>query len=72
VAPPAPQAENIAPRSGFVWVKGHWGWSANKKYEWIPGHWEREKANVKWYDGRWESKTQGNVTYWVWVEGGWK
>jgi hypothetical protein len=61
----------VAPRSGFVWVRGHWGWSATK-YEWIAGHWERERAAVKWYDGRWEQRTQGNVTYWVWIEGSWR
>jgi hypothetical protein len=53
-------------------VKGHWGWSANNKYEWLPGHWERERANVRWTDGHWESKSNGSVTYWVWIEGGWK
>lgn len=72
VAPPAPQAEAVAPRSGFVWIRGHWGWSANNKYEWIAGHWERERANVRWTDGRWDQRTQGNVKYWVWIEGSWR
>jgi len=33
-------------------------------YEWVPGHWERAKANVRWYDGRWEQR--GNV--WVFIQ----
>jgi hypothetical protein len=71
VAPPAPQAENPGARAGFVWVRGHWEWRASK-YEWIAGHWERARANVHWNDGRWEQRAQGNVSYWVWIEGGWR
>ena len=52
-------------------MRGHWGWSATK-YEWIAGHWERERASVRWYDGKWEQRTQGNVSYYVWIEGGWR
>jgi len=55
-----------------VWVRGHWGWSGDKRYEWISGHWERERANQRWFDGRWEQRNAGNVTYWVWIEGGWR
>jgi len=66
--PPAPRDENVQPRAGFVWVRGHYGWSANNAYEWIAGHWERERAGVRWYDGRWEQR--GSV--WVYVEGAWR
>ena len=31
----------MTPRSGFVWVRGHYGWSSNA-YEWIAGHYEPE------------------------------
>jgi hypothetical protein len=70
-APPAPRQEPVpAARSGFVWVRGHYGYSQNQ-YQWIPGHWERARAGT-WVDGRWEQRSQGNVSYWVWVEGGWR
>jgi hypothetical protein len=54
-----------------VWVRGNWRWQ-NNKYEWIAGHWERAQAQRAWVDGRWEQRSQGNVSYWVWIEGGWR
>jgi len=73
VAPPAPQQEAVpAARSGFIWVRGRWGWDADRKYTWIPGHWERQRAGKSWNDGRWETRSQGNVTFYLWVEGGWR
>lgn len=61
----------MQPRAGFIWVRGRWDWRGNK-WEWVPGHWERQRANKRWVDGRWEQRTQGNVRFWVWVEGGWR
>lgn len=69
--PPAPQAENPGTRSGFVWIRGRWDWRGGQ-WTWIAGHWERQRANVRYYDGRWEPRTQGNVRYYVWIEGGWR
>jgi hypothetical protein len=67
-APPPPIEEDPgAPRSGFVWVRGHHQW-INNRYEWVAGHWERERANLRWYDGRWEQRGD----QWVWIEGGWR
>jgi hypothetical protein len=66
-APPPLREESAAARAGFIWVRGHWGWSANN-YEWIAGHYERERANSHWYDGKWEQR--GDT--WVWVDGAWR
>lgn len=66
-APPPPRPESVAPRAGFIWVRGHYEWR-NRAYEWIPGHWERQRAKARWVDARWE--LQGRV--WVFVPGGWQ
>jgi hypothetical protein len=66
-APPAPREESVQPKAGFVWARGHYGWT-NNAYAWIPGHWERQRASHRWVDGRWEQR--GNA--WFWVEGGWQ
>jgi len=65
-APPAPRAEKIGIRRGFVWAPGHYQWK-NGQYAWVPGHWERARAKKRWLEGRWEQR--GNQ--YVWVEGSW-
>ena len=66
-APPAPQAENFGTKAGFVWARGHWGWSQSS-YQWIPGHWERERANKQWVEGHWDQ----NGGTWTFTEGFWR
>jgi len=66
-APPAPQAENFGAKAGFVWARGHWGWSQSS-YQWIPGHWERERANKQWIEGHWDQ----NGGTWTYTEGTWR
>jgi hypothetical protein len=67
--PPAPREENPGTRSGFVWVRGHYGWNASaKEYTWLNGHWERERANRHWIEGHWDHRGRE----WFWVEGGWQ
>lgn len=64
-APPAPQAETVTPRAGFVWIAGRWDWKG--KWTWVPGHWERERAGKRWREGRWDQKDN----QWVYVGGEW-
>jgi hypothetical protein len=66
--PPPLRDENPGARPGFVWARGHYGWTANQGYAWIPGHWESQQAQRRWVEGRWEQR--GNS--WFWVEGGWQ
>jgi hypothetical protein len=66
-APPPPQAESPGAKAGFIWARGHWGWT-NGSYQWINGHWERERASKHWEEGRWEN----NGGTWVYIEGGWR
>jgi hypothetical protein len=62
LAPPAPRHEVVpGPRAGYVWVPGHWQWSANNhRYYWTAGYWERNRPGYvfrgpEWVqrDGRW-------------------
>jgi hypothetical protein len=71
-APPPPQAETAPSRAGYVWIRGRWGWTGDQKYAWIPGHWERARSGKSWADGRWETRSQGGTTYWIYVDGGWR
>lgn len=68
VAPPAPRYEAIpGPRSGQVWIHGHWYWG-NNDYVWRPGRWERARPDYDYAQGRWVRADGG----YRWVEGDWK
>jgi hypothetical protein len=34
---PAVIVENYGPRPGYIWVRGHWGWSGGE-WMWTPGY----------------------------------
>ena len=55
VPPPAPQAEAIQARPGFVWVGGYWT-SHGGQWAWVGGHWEREQAGKVMVNARWEMR----------------
>jgi hypothetical protein len=65
-APPAPVVETMRPRSGFVWVAGHYDWRRNG-YVWVPGYWLRERRGHHFHAGRWELRGDR----YFWVEGEW-
>lgn len=64
--PPPPRHREVQPKSGHVWVRGHWEWRGNK-WVWKSGHYERARASYDWQPGYWDK--QGNR--WHWVEGRW-
>ena len=59
-APPPARYEVLpAPRVGYLWAPGHWGWRGHH-HVWIAGHWVRHRPGsyyepARWanYDGRW-------------------
>lgn len=54
VAPPPLRAEVVpAPRRGYVWVPGYWGWS-HHRHRWHRGHWERERRGYHYVPSRWD------------------
>jgi len=64
--PPAARVEQIKPRAGFIWVKGHW-YFKDKDWKWIAGRYEADRPGYAWEDGRWEQRG----TAWHWIEGHW-
>jgi hypothetical protein len=53
VAPPPPRAEVVpAPRRGYVWVGGHWGWR-NQHHQWVKGTWLRERRGYVYNQPAW-------------------
>jgi len=68
IAPPALRVETVpAPREGYVWVPGYWGWE-HKNYVWVGGRWEHERHGYHWRSPRWEH--EGNR--WRYHDGGWE
>lgn len=66
-APPALKEERFDPRSGFVFVRGHWDWD-NNEWKWFPGRWERERHGKRWRDVRWEQRNGE----WNQIDGDWE
>lgn len=66
-APPAPRAEVVVARPGFIWVHGHWT-RPHGRWLWREGYYERERPNHVYVEGRLERRGRGHV----WVDGGWR
>ncbi|HEV8094905.1 MAG TPA: hypothetical protein VGP71_04195 [Burkholderiales bacterium] len=53
VPPPAPVVEVIpAPRAGYVWAPGYWGWNGDR-HVWIRGRYVVERPGYSWVADRW-------------------
>ena len=65
--PPAPRAEVVHTRHGYVWVGGHYGWR-NRRYVWSRGHYARERPGWAWRDGGWEHRERA----YEWHPGHWE
>jgi hypothetical protein len=67
IEPPELRVETApAPRSGYVWVGGEWGWR-HGRYVWRHGHWMRERHGYHYVPSRWEH--EGNR--WRYYDGRW-
>ena len=67
VVPPAPRYEVVpAPRPGYVWRQGYWGWEGNK-HVWHNGDWMKEHQGERWTADRWEHRGD----HWYFHEGHW-
>lgn len=64
--PPQPKVETMAPRPGYVWVRGHWD-LVNGQWAWISGRYVRDRPGSRWQEGRWERRGEA----WHWFEGEW-
>ncbi|MBS9478016.1 YXWGXW repeat-containing protein [Ancylobacter radicis] len=66
--PPPPRREpRPAARRGYVWVPGHWNWSARYRWVWVPGHWEEARRGFVYAGPRWVLR-RGR---WVYEPGRW-
>ena len=70
VPPPAPLYEVVpAPRPGYVWVPGYWGWDApGHKHRWKKGRWEHARPDFDYIPPQWQQTSQG----WVFVPEHWE
>ena len=67
-APPAPIYEAMpAPREGYVWAPGHYGWE-NGRYMWHSGEWIASRPGYAWQAAHWEQRNDGS---WFLVGGNW-
>lgn len=53
IGPPAPRYELVpAPRRGYLWTPGYWGWRGNRHY-WVGGTWARERQGYVYTQPAW-------------------
>lgn len=58
-APPQVIVETVpAPRLGFIWIPGFWGWQAHH-HHWVPGHWTEDRPGHYWIRERWSQHRHG-------------
>lgn len=68
IAPPPPRVEVVpAPRVGYVWAPGYWGWRGHR-HVWVNGVYVHQKAGYHWAPHRWEQRNGR----WHFEEGGWR
>jgi hypothetical protein len=70
--PPPRRREPIVDRPGrdYVYIRGHYVYARNGRYEWVPGRWERpaQGRRARWVDGKWVHDRNG----WYYIEGHWR
>jgi len=64
--PPEVIVERPAPRPGYVWVGGRYGWH-RRHYVWHRGYYVRERPGYMWRGGGWER----HGDYYRYHRGGW-
>src|SRR4051794_18132185 len=56
VAPPAPMVEEVpGPRSGQVWIPGHWSWREDRHVG-VRGPWGGGRVGSRWMPARGEQR----------------
>jgi hypothetical protein len=67
-APPPVIVETVpAPRPGFIWIGGYWGWHNHRHY-WYGGHWEEHRPGFVYINPRWVAHGHR----WHFEAGGWR
>jgi hypothetical protein len=66
-APPPMVVEAVpAPRLGFYWITGFWGWEG-RRHVWIPGRWINDRPGYMWSHEHWDHRGHG----WHFESGRW-
>ncbi len=54
VGPPPPARVELvpAPRRGYVWAPGYWGWRG-QRHVWVAGHWVRHRPGYFYHSPQW-------------------
>ncbi len=69
-APPAPRYVHVVPRprSGHVWVEGHWDYDHYyDEWVWVDGYWTRTRRGMVYKAGHWQYTPHG----WLWISHRW-
>ena len=65
-APPATdyavEVAPAAPRTGYVWIKGHWHYNG-ARWIWRPGRYEASRRGARWVPAHYEGR--GGAYYYV-------
>ena len=69
-APPAPRVEAVpAPRRGWAWVPGYWGWNGHR-HAWVRGSWVHERRGYVYLRPQWvERNGHWELRRGAWVRG---
>jgi len=72
IAPPQPQVEVVpAPRPGYVWAPGYWGWQGGQ-YVWVAGRWVPVQRGYYWVPDRWVEYRGPYGPHWHFEPGHWE
>ena len=71
IGPPAVQYEAVpAPRDGYVWSNGHWGYDG-RQHVWSEGNWQPSRPGYVYSQPRWvEDNGRWNYQYSRWDRDG--
>lgn len=65
--PPRVEVVTVAPRPGYVWVRGYWAWNGGS-WVWTSGRWEAQRAGYIWVQPQYVYRGGRHV----YVAGGWR
>jgi hypothetical protein len=65
--PPRVEVVTVAPRSGYVWTRGHWHWNGGS-WVWVSGRWVAPRSGYVWVAPSYVYRGGRHV----YVGGGWR
>jgi hypothetical protein len=72
IGPPPVRVEVVpAPRAGFIWAPGYWGWNG-AQHVWIEGRWIEARPGQYWVPEHWEHHAEARGEHWHFAPGRWE